>query len=134
MRRFLLFLVVAAFFSFALLACGGDDEEEGAQPAAVPPSADGGGDAAAGRDVFATAGCGSCHTLGAAGSSGQVGPNLDDLRPDFDEVVTQVTSGGGGMPAFGDELSDKEIRDVSSFVSESTSGDGGDDSDGSGGG
>ena len=36
------------------------------------------GDAAAGETVFASAGCGACHTLSAAGSSGTVGPNLDD--------------------------------------------------------
>ena len=37
---------------------------------------------AAGEAVFASAGCGGCHTLEAAGSSGNVGPNLDEAKPD----------------------------------------------------
>ena len=68
--------------------------------------------------MSASAGCANCHTLAAANASGNVGPNLDDLQPDFDTVVAQVTSGGGGMPAFGDQLSEQEIADVAAFVSE----------------
>lgn len=38
---------------------------------------------AAGKQVFSANGCGSCHTLAAAGSTGTVGPNLDTrLRSD----------------------------------------------------
>src|SRR5215210_8717014 len=59
-------------------------------------------DAEAGSKVFASAGCGSCHTLRAAGAAGQIGPNLDALRPSFAQVRAQVEQGGGGMPAFGD--------------------------------
>ena len=66
--------------------------------------------------MFASAGCGSCHTLAAAKSSGQVGPNLDQAQPTYDQVVQKVTSGGGGMPAFGGQLSEQQIRDVSAFV------------------
>ena len=77
------------------------------------------GDAAAGEEVWAIAGCGGCHTLAAAGSSGQLrGPNLDELQPDFDTVVRQVTNGGGGMPAFSDRLTEQQIRDVAAYVSE----------------
>jgi hypothetical protein len=72
--------------------------------------------------VFADAGCGSCHTFKAAGSSGTTGPNLDDLKPSFDDVVRQVTNGGGGMPSFKDQLSEQEIRDVAEFVSGQKSG------------
>src|SRR5690348_6506800 len=57
-------------------------------------------DNSAGARVFAKAGCGGCHTLAAAGSAGLIGPNLDQLAPDRGTVVAQVTSGGGGMPAF----------------------------------
>ncbi len=73
-------------------------------------------DAAAGKTVFASAGCGDCHTFKAAGSSGQVGPNLDTLAPGFEDVRSQVANGGGGMPAFGGRLSDQQIRDVAAFV------------------
>ena len=79
------------------------------------------GDAANGEAVFASAGCGSCHTLSKAGTSGTVGPNLDDTTLSFDEVVEQVTNGGGAMPPFGDQLSDQEIRDVAAYVTDSGS-------------
>jgi mono/diheme cytochrome c family protein len=43
---------------------------------------------------------------------------LDDLQPDFETVVQQVTTGGGGMPAFSERLSEQQIRDVAAYVSE----------------
>ncbi|HZV75148.1 MAG TPA: cytochrome c [Conexibacter sp.] len=70
-----------------------------------------------GAKVFASAGCASCHTLAAAGSSGSVGPNLDDLKPGFDIVKTQVENGGGGMPSFSGNLSPAEIDAVARYVS-----------------
>ena len=69
--------------------------------------------------MFASAGCGGCHTLKAANSSGTTGPNLDELKPSEDEVREQVTNGGGGMPSFKDRLSEQEIADVAAFVSSS---------------
>ena len=75
----------------------------------------GGGDAAAGEAVF-TANCGSCHTLEEAGTTGTVGPNLDESTLDLDAVVTQVEEGGGGMPPFGGQLSEEEIANVAAFV------------------
>jgi mono/diheme cytochrome c family protein len=78
------------------------------------------GDPVAGKAVFETAGCGGCHTLKAAGSTGNVGPNLDDLKPSEDKVVEQVTNGGGGMPPFKGQLSAKQIQDVAAFVFTST--------------
>ncbi len=80
----------------------------------------GGGDAAKGKAVFASAGCATCHTLAAANATGTVGPNLDDLKPSFDAVVQQVENGGGGMPAFKDQLGGGEIQDVAAFVVAST--------------
>jgi mono/diheme cytochrome c family protein len=78
------------------------------------------GDAAAGKQVFASAGCESCHTLKAAGSTGTIGPNLDQLKPELPAIVHQVEVGGGPMPAFKGQLSDKQIQDVSAFVFAST--------------
>ena len=74
--------------------------------------------AAEGKTVFTTT-CGSCHTLQAAGTSGEVGPNLDELEPDVATVEHQVVNGGGGMPAFGKEglLDAKEIKAVAAYVS-----------------
>jgi glucose dehydrogenase/cytochrome c5 len=71
---------------------------------------------AAGEEVFGT-NCSSCHTLAAAGSNGNVGPNLDELGPSKGLVEHQVTVGGGGMPAFGSTLSSEEIKNVAKFVS-----------------
>ena len=78
------------------------------------------GDPTAGKAVFASAGCGGCHTLKAAGSTGTVGPNLDQLKPPLDRIVVQVENGGGPMPAFKDQLTDKQIQDVAAFVYAST--------------
>jgi mono/diheme cytochrome c family protein len=86
---------------------------------ASPAAPTGGGNAKAGKAVFASAGCSGCHTLKAAGSSGNVGPNLDQLHPSFDAVQNQVEHGGGGMPAFKGQLSDQQIKDVAAFVSSS---------------
>ena len=76
-----------------------------------------GGAAESGEAIFVQ-NCGSCHTLGAAGTSGEIGPNLDDLRPDATTVETKVRNGGGGMPAFEGRLSDAQIRAVSEYVAE----------------
>jgi len=71
--------------------------------------------AASGKDVF-TSTCGGCHTLADAGTSGATGPNLDDAAPDAATVKAYVRGGGGGMPAFGDTLSNAEIDAVAAYV------------------
>jgi outer membrane protein assembly factor BamB len=76
-----------------------------------------GGTAVSGKAVFAS-NCGSCHTLGAAGTTGQIGPNLDDVKPDAAKVESQVRSGGNGMPAFGGRLSDAQIAAVAKYVAQ----------------
>ena len=136
--------IVLCVLAVALTACGGEDDDAATPPAATTPTEeattdtgddtgtddddngddDGGddnadGDAEAGASVFASAGCGGCHTLETAGSSGTVGPNLDEADPDFDEVVETVTNGRGQMPSFRDQLTENEIRDVAAYVSES---------------
>ena len=80
------------------------------------------GDATAGEAVFASAGCGSCHTLDAAGASGAVGPSLDQTKPDAALVVDRVTNGSGGMPPFKDQLDEQQIKDVAAYVVASTQG------------
>ena len=76
------------------------------------------GDPVAGKQVFlGSAACGGCHTLADAGSSGNVGPNLDDAKPTYDKVVTQVTNGGGAMPPFKGTLTEQQIADVAAYVS-----------------
>jgi cbb3-type cytochrome c oxidase subunit III len=69
-----------------------------------------------GKDIF-TANCGSCHTLKAAGTSGHVGPNLDQLKPPFEIVQHQVINGGSAMPAFKGTLTPAQITAVAKYVS-----------------
>jgi hypothetical protein len=85
----------------------------------APPSGNGGGSSAlaAGKSVFESAGCSGCHTLKDAGSTGNIGPNLDQLKPSKTAVQTQVTNGGGAMPAFKGRLTGKQISDVATYVS-----------------
>ena len=127
----LLSLVVC---SAALAGCGGGEEVSptpetivGTLPAATTaeesstePESNVEGDPSNGAKVFASAGCGGCHTLEAAGSSGSVGPNLDDSQPDTELVIDRVANGQGAMPSFADSLSEQEIADVAAYVSEST--------------
>jgi cytochrome c6 len=80
------------------------------------------GDATKGNAVFASAGCGNCHTLAAAHSTGTIGPNLDSLKPDYRAVTAQVTNGGAQMPAFKSQLKTQQIADVAAYVVKSTGG------------
>jgi mono/diheme cytochrome c family protein len=86
---------------------------------APPPAAGGGTKAPApdGKQVFTTAGCAGCHTLKAAGATGTVGPNLDQVKPTEAKVEHQVIVGGGAMPAFKGRLTPAEIKAVAKFVS-----------------
>jgi mono/diheme cytochrome c family protein len=84
----------------------------------------GGGEitASEGDQIFAQAGCGGCHTLAAAGTSGTIGPNLDEARPSVELAVDRVTNGQGAMPAFGDRLSEEQIRAVAEYVAQGAGG------------
>ena len=131
-------LVCAVVASGLLAACGGSDNKDTASTPATTEATTATTDttttetattetetqttetstqeaSAAGKSVF-TANCASCHTLADAGSSGNVGPNLDDLKPDKARVVAQVNSGGGAMPSFTGTLSKSEISAVAEYV------------------
>ena len=84
---------------------GGDDE----------------GNPDAGTAVFKQ-NCGSCHTLEAAGTEGNIGPNLDESKPSYDKAVDRITNGKGGMPPFKGQLSEQQIKDVAAYIVESTKG------------
>jgi mono/diheme cytochrome c family protein len=76
------------------------------------------GDPVAGKEVFLGAGgCGSCHTFADAGTSGSIGPNLDDSQPSFELAVDRVTNGQGAMPSFEGQLTEQQIADVAAYVS-----------------
>ena len=118
-----------ALVAVPLTACGSSSSDSGGDSTAAPATtaaapatttaapATTAAASAEGKQVFASAGCAGCHTLKAAGASGQVGPNLDSLKPDAAAVEAQVTAGGGGMPAFKDQLSPAQIKAVSAYVS-----------------
>jgi mono/diheme cytochrome c family protein len=81
------------------------------------------GDPVAGKEVFLGASaCGGCHTLADAGTSGTVGPNLDDSQPSADLVVERVTNGQGAMPSFSGSLTSQQIADVAAYVSTAAGG------------
>lgn len=105
-----LLAVVVLFAGPALI---GADKEEPAASGSAPPAAE-----SPGATVFSSAGCGSCHTLAAAQSSGAVGPNLDETSLDAAGVAAVVRDGRGAMPSFADRLSDAEIDAVARFVVE----------------
>ena len=69
-----------------------------------------------GKSIFAQK-CVACHTLADAGSSGTVGPNLDQAKPSRDLVVDRVTNGQGGMPSFKGDLDPAQIQAVADYVS-----------------
>jgi mono/diheme cytochrome c family protein len=116
-RRVLLALV----FVLALAGCSTTTETTATPDTVIgkvakPPTVK--GNAAAGKQVFETAGCASCHTLQDAGATGTVGPNLDDAKPSTELVTDRVTNGKGVMPAFGGQLTPKQIADVAAYVSQ----------------
>ena len=131
-RNLKVFTVVAIALVVAMLASvevfGAEHEEEEGEEAAQTETGgeDGGGggqggggaagDPAAGEEVFASTGCGTCHTLQEAGTSGTVGPNLDESSIDEAGAVQQIAEGGGGMPPFAGQLSEQQIQDVAAFV------------------
>ena len=117
--------IAALVFVLGVAACGGGEETtatpetvEGTLPQETGGGATAEGDSTKGKEVFASAGCGGCHTFEPAGSNGSVGPNLDDSNVSMDAAVTQIENGGGGMPPFKDRLSEQEIADVAAFVSQ----------------
>jgi sulfite dehydrogenase len=74
-----------------------------------------------GKAIFVES-CGGCHTLEAAGTNGSTGPELTNIGLTSGEVAKQVQNGGGGMPDFQGDLTEKQINAVAQFV---------DDNDGS---
>ena len=72
-----------------------------------------------GKAVFTTDSepqCGICHALAAAGTVGEFGPNLDELKPTEEQVHAAVAGGVGVMPAYAELLSEEEIAAVAAYV------------------
>ena len=116
--------LVGAGLTFALMAltAGIGDGSEERRPASPPPAAT---EHDSGRAVFARMGCGSCHALGAAGSHGEIGPDLDarlasHTRASLIERITRGPSPDGAfspMPDnFGERLDDEELDALVDFL------------------
>lgn len=105
-----------------IAGCGGDDGPAGGAPAGT------------GEKIFTSQGCAGCHTLEAAGSTGTIGPNLDEalaaqepaqIRESIVEPGARITSGfpEGVMPSdYGERLDDDELQELVRFVAAATSG------------
>jgi cytochrome c oxidase subunit 2 len=104
---------------------GGGEEE---------PAGGGGEAAAGGRAVFADAGCGACHALADAGTSGGVGPDLDDALQGRDEAFIRTSivdpeaeiargfSPGIMPPNFDETLTPEELDALVGYLAEVTQG------------
>ena len=94
------FLVVIIFINFFFLPAQSDDMFD------------------LGKDVFINKGvCSTCHILADAGLGGQIGPNLNEIRPNKMRVIHAVTNGIGVMPVYEGELTSEEIEAVAHYVS-----------------
>ena len=121
MRRIHLVALVVLTLALGLLGAGCLDGTETTDTSDLP-ALKLTGDPAAGKEVFTSAGCAGCHTLSDAGATGNVGPNLDEAKPDKELVVTRVTKGMGAMPPFAGQLTDQQIADVAAYVTQATGG------------
>ena len=74
-----------------------------------------------GLEVFNNkATCGTCHVLKTAGSTGNIGPNLDQLKPSMERIIYAVKNGIGVMQAWEGIITSEEIEAVAYYVFNST--------------
>ena len=111
--------MVVAAAALAVAGCGGTDA---ATPPATEPATTGTtpalpGDLAAGKAVFlGISGCGGCHALADAGSTGSLASDLDEKKPSEARVREFVRKGKDAMPPYEKQLSEQEIADVAAYV------------------
>ena len=149
MRRTALVLVVlAAILGLAAAGCGGEEkvtatpetvegvvtteptttdttatetEPTETTPTETEPTLE--GDPVAGKEVFlGPSSCGGCHTLADAGTTGAVGPNLDETKTSYELSLDRITNGQGGMPSFSGTLTPQQLADVAAYVSQASGG------------
>jgi len=78
-----------------------------------------------GRKIFtqiAVPQCGVCHTLADAGTTGEIGAKLEELKPDAARVANAVRDGVGVMPSYAGKLTEEQIAAVAYYVSQATAG------------
>ena len=111
MMKLLKFLSVAvsvSSFSFASVAAPGDAADKA--------------QIAQGKKLFSSVApsCAICHTLADAGAEGEVGPKLDELKPDAARVAKAIKNGLGNMPPYGERLNSDEVAALARYVSFAT--------------
>jgi mono/diheme cytochrome c family protein len=105
----------------------------GTTPAAALPK----GDPAKGKALYLAQGCGACHTFTPAGSTGKVGPNLDDLAANAEKAnrgtveqytLSSIVSPGSYIvpgfpnampPIYGQKLDQQQLADLVAFLTSS---------------
>lgn len=75
-----------------------------------------------GREIYqsATPPCGACHTLADAQSQGNVGFDLDNLKPGAEQVEKAIIGGVGAMPPYQSSLSPEQVKDLVAYIVEAT--------------
>jgi len=129
MRR----LLPIGLLVFALAGCGKAEVVQPLPETVIGPVAQAPTGAAAGKAVFMSSGCGGCHTFEPAGSTGKVGPDLDNLAADakkankplpvyvrqsIEDPGAYVVPGypDGVMPVYKGQLTDQQINDLVKFL------------------
>jgi cytochrome c551 len=113
-RRIAAAAVAAAL---ALAACGGSGGGSGAEPVDVD-AIDLSDAGAAGRDLFAEK-CSACHKGDLTGGAGPaLGPGSASAGKSLEQIQATIQRGAGGMPAWAGILTDRQIADLTAFLSE----------------
>ena len=120
--------VLIALAVLLVAGCGGEKTVEPTGPVVGTLPKAGKANPAAGKKVFADSGCGGCHTLQAAGATGQIGPDLDKvltgkdaafIKTSITDPNAQIASGyqPNIMPAsYGSQLTSQQISDLVAFL------------------
>ena len=117
-------IAVALVGGPALAGCGGSTADSRGHPRPQnglrriqgPPVSQG-GLLGQGRALFIKTGCGNCHTVAAAGTTGQLGPNFDTSeRLDRVQIRTEIDNGANGMPSFQGRFTRAQERAVIDFI------------------
>jgi mono/diheme cytochrome c family protein len=70
-----------------------------------------------GRSIFVSAGCGACHTIASAHTSGQLGPDFDTSEQlNRAQIRTEIDAGGNGMPSYQHTLTPRQKRAITEFI------------------
>jgi len=112
-------IVAGGLFTTACLAVAGHPIQSNADEAGAQAKME------LGRKIFtqiAVPQCGVCHTLADAGTTGEIGAKLEELKPDAARVANAVRDGVGVMPSYAGKLTEEQIAAVAYYVSQATAG------------